>query len=118
MTNEEELIDYAEEKGLIMLGWIHTHPSQTCFMSSMDLHTHSSYQVISPEAIAIVCAPKHDPNFGIFRLTNPPGLQIVLQCKERGFHPHNSDIPIDKNIVDQGHVILDNNMGLDVIDLR
>jgi len=84
----------------------------------MDLHTHSSYQVISPEAIAIVCAPKHDPNFGIFRLTNPPGLQIVLQCKERGFHPHNSNLPIDKNIVDQGHVILDKNMELDVIDLR
>ncbi|CAG8662665.1 uncharacterized protein OCT59_012157 [Rhizophagus irregularis] len=118
MTNEEELIDYAEERGLIMLGWIHTHPSQTCFMSSMDLHTHSSYQVISPEAIAIVCAPRHDPNFGIFRLTNPPGLQIVLGCTERGFHPHKSDLPIDKNIVDQGHVILEKNMELNVIDLR
>ncbi|CAI2165086.1 10172_t:CDS:10 [Funneliformis geosporum] len=96
MTNEEELIEYAEEKGLMLQGWIHTHPSQTCFMSSMDLHTHSSYQVISPEAIAIVCAPRHEPNFGIFRLTNPPGLQTVLQCTQRGFHPHNSNLPIDK----------------------
>lgn len=25
MTNEEELIDYAEERGLIMLGWIHVN---------------------------------------------------------------------------------------------
>ncbi|CAG8696404.1 16808_t:CDS:2, partial [Funneliformis caledonium] len=96
MTNEEELIEYAEEKGLMLQGWIHTHPSQTCFMSSMDLHTHSSYQVISPEAIAIVCAPRHNPNFGIFRLTNPPGLQTVLQCTQRGFHPHDSNLPIDK----------------------
>ena len=25
MTNEEELIDYAEDRGLIMLGWIHVN---------------------------------------------------------------------------------------------
>ena len=37
-----------------------THPSQTSFMSSVDLHTHCSYQLIMPEAIAIVCSPKFD----------------------------------------------------------
>ena len=36
-----------------------THPSQTSFMSSVDLHTHCSYQLILPEAIAIVCSPKY-----------------------------------------------------------
>ncbi|RHZ87007.1 hypothetical protein Glove_41g118 [Diversispora epigaea] len=117
MTNEEELIEYQELHGLMMLGWIHTHPSQTCFMSSMDLHTHSSYQVISPEAIAIVCSPKHNPNFGIFRLTNPPGLQTVLQCTERGFHPHDSDSLIEKEISFQGHVEM-KQMNLEVVDLR
>ena len=35
-----------------------THPSQTAFMSSVDLHTHCSYQIMLDEAIAIVCAPK------------------------------------------------------------
>ncbi|KAJ0095411.1 hypothetical protein Patl1_16130 [Pistacia atlantica] len=34
-----------------------THPSQSCFMSSIDLHTHYSYQVMVPEAFAIVVAP-------------------------------------------------------------
>lgn len=29
-------------------------------MSSVDLHTHCSYQLMLPEAIAIVCAPSHD----------------------------------------------------------
>lgn len=46
---------------------IHTHPTQSCFMSSLDLHTHASYQVMLAEAVAIVCAPNHDPSFGIFR---------------------------------------------------
>ncbi|KAF9587059.1 hypothetical protein IFM89_039745 [Coptis chinensis] len=35
-----------------------THPSQSCFMSSIDLHTHYSYQIMLPEAVAIVMAPK------------------------------------------------------------
>ncbi|KAG0579254.1 hypothetical protein KC19_4G085600 [Ceratodon purpureus] len=43
--NEEELFGIQEQRGLFQLGWIHTHPKQTCFMSSVDLHTHYSYQV-------------------------------------------------------------------------
>lgn len=35
-----------------------THPTQTAFLSSVDLHTHCSYQMMMPEAIAIVCSPK------------------------------------------------------------
>jgi STAM-binding protein len=45
MLNEEELIDETVGKGRIMLGWIHTHPTQTCFLSSIDVHTHFPYQV-------------------------------------------------------------------------
>lgn len=57
--NEEELFDYQDQFNLITLGWIHTHPTQTAFLSSVDLHTHCSYQIMMPEAIAIVCAPKY-----------------------------------------------------------
>ncbi|CAH1764090.1 23711_t:CDS:10 [Entrophospora sp. SA101] len=117
MTNEEELLKYVERNGLLTLGWIHTHPTQTCFMSSMDLHTHSVYQVILPEAVAIVCAPSKSPNFGIFRLTNPPGLQTILQCVRRGFHPHNSNEKIDKEISSYGHVVMEK-IDLTVVDLR
>lgn len=56
-VNESELFDYCDAEDLMVLGWIHTHPTQTCFMSSRDLHTHSGYQVMMPESIAIVCAP-------------------------------------------------------------
>ncbi|XP_075521741.1 AMSH-like ubiquitin thioesterase 3 isoform X2 [Primulina tabacum] len=55
--NEEEIFEVQDERYLFPLGWIHTHPTQTCFMSSVDLHTHYSYQVMLQEAIAIVMAP-------------------------------------------------------------
>jgi STAM-binding protein len=56
-VNESALFDYCDSEDLMVLGWIHTHPTQTCFMSSRDLHTHCGYQVMMPESIAIVCAP-------------------------------------------------------------
>lgn len=61
-TNEGALFDYCDKEDLMVLGWIHTHPSQTCFMSSRDLHTHCGYQVMMPESIAIVCAPSKSPS--------------------------------------------------------
>ena len=60
MTNESELFDFVDGEDLMVLGWIHTHPTQTCFMSSRDLHTHCGYQVMMPESIAIVCAPSKE----------------------------------------------------------
>ncbi|RZC23234.1 AMSH-like ubiquitin thioesterase 2 [Glycine soja] len=56
-TNEEEVFKILNERSLYPEGWIHTHPSQSCFMSSVDLHTQYSYQMMIPEAFAIVLAP-------------------------------------------------------------
>jgi STAM-binding protein len=61
--NEEEFFDYCDKEELLVIGWIHTHPTQTCFMSSRDLHTHVGYQVMMPESIAIVCAPTKQPRY-------------------------------------------------------
>jgi STAM-binding protein len=61
-VNEGALFDYCDKEDLITLGWIHTHPTQTCFMSSRDLHTHAGYQVQLAESVAIVCAPRHEPS--------------------------------------------------------
>jgi STAM-binding protein len=60
--NESAFFDYCAAEDLMVLGWIHTHPTQTCFMSSRDLHTHCGYQIMMPESIAIVCAPSKDPS--------------------------------------------------------
>jgi STAM-binding protein len=86
--NEEDLFDIQDKHDLLTFGWIHvsfifikdtqqskrffniylsfffcnqTHPTQSCFLSSVDLHTHCSYQLMLPEAIAIVCAPSQRP---------------------------------------------------------
>jgi proteasome lid subunit RPN8/RPN11 len=86
--NEDELFAYQEKHNLLTLGWIHTHPNHECFLSSVDLHTHLSYQFLLKEAVAIVVAPKYTPNFGVFSLTDPLGLTIIENCPQRGFHPH------------------------------
>lgn len=61
--NESAMFDYCDSEDLLMIGWIHTHPTQTCFMSSRDLHTQAGYQIMMPESIAIVCAPKFEPSY-------------------------------------------------------
>lgn len=99
MTDEDALLDYCLSKNLITLGWIHSHPSQSCFMSSMDTHTHASFQSTLPEAVAIVVAPRDTKQpYGAFRLTDDPargsGLELILACELRGFHPHEAAFPI------------------------
>ncbi|XP_014650482.1 PREDICTED: AMSH-like protease isoform X3 [Ceratotherium simum simum] len=89
VENVEELFSVQDQHDLLTLGWIHTHPTQTAFLSSVDLHTHCSYQLMLPEAIAIVCSPKHKDT-GIFRLTSA-GMLEVSTCKKKGFHPHTKD---------------------------
>ncbi|KAG2192298.1 hypothetical protein INT47_008235 [Mucor saturninus] len=115
--NEEDLFDIQDKHDLLTFGWIHTHPTQSCFLSSVDLHTHCSYQLMLPEAIAIVCAPSQTPNFGIFRLTDPPGLDIISNCKATpAFHPH-PDLPIYTAAEGDGHVGIAD-YDFTVLDLR
>ncbi|KAI3339476.1 hypothetical protein F4824DRAFT_45550 [Ustulina deusta] len=117
--NEATMLDYCMEEDLLMLGWIHTHPTQTCFMSSRDLHTQSGYQVMLPESIAIVCAPTSNPSYGIFRLTNPPGLSHILGCTQSStFHPHSIDNLYTEALHPPGHVYEHDSLDFYVQDIR
>ncbi|KAI9654729.1 MAG: hypothetical protein M1831_005316 [Alyxoria varia] len=122
--------DYEKSSGgtdLLILGWIHTHPSQSCFLSSADLHTHVWYQSSLPESIAAVCAPSQPTEYerwGVFRLTDPPGMGLVRSCKRTGlFHPHEG-VGNDGIFTDAagnwpaGHVIEHKNLEFEVADLR
>ncbi|KAK4611935.1 AMSH-like protease sst2 [Fulvia fulva] len=116
-AGDNALFDYCDSKNLLVCGWIHTHPSQSCFLSSRDLHTSSGYQVMLPEAIAIVCAPRHMPDWGVFRLTDPPGLPHVLDCKQSGlFHPHTEN-NLYTDALRPGHV-MEGPLEFEVVDLR
>ncbi|KAG8387978.1 hypothetical protein BUALT_Bualt02G0077300 [Buddleja alternifolia] len=117
-TNEEEIFEVQDKQSLFPLGWIHTHPTQSCFMSSIDVHTHYSYQIMLPESIAIVMAPRDSSRkHGIFRLTSG-GMTVIRQCPRRGFHSHDppSDgTPIYRHCTD---VYMNSSLKFDVIDLR
>lgn len=117
--NEEEIFEIQDSRSLFPLGWIHTHPSQTCFMSSVDLHTHYSYQIMLPEAIAIVMAPTDTASpHGIFHLSDPAGVSVIRNCQQRGFHPHEE--PEDGSPIYEhcSHVYMNANMKFDIVDLR
>lgn len=123
-TDEEGLFNYQDANDLFTLGWIHTHPSQTCFLSSVDVHTHCSYQIMLPEAIAIVLAPSKRPDWGAFRLTDPPGMKAIKECRQTGlFHPHEEteiyvDAVSDVERREAGHMKELHGMSFKVVDQR
>jgi len=89
-TREEDMWDFQDQYNGICLGWIHTHPTQTAFLSSVDLHTHYPYQCLMPESIAIVCSGKFN-EIGYFMLTPDHGMNVIGKCRQNGFHPHQTN---------------------------
>eukprot|EP00742_Colponemidia_sp_Colp-10_P007327 GILJ01007881.1.p1 GENE.GILJ01007881.1~~GILJ01007881.1.p1 ORF type:complete len:465 (+),score=60.60 GILJ01007881.1:101-1495(+) len=123
--DEIELFEVQEAKGLMTLGWIHTHPSQTCFLSSVDLHTQCGYQTMLPEAVAIVVAPTDtDKPYGFFRLTTDSnqvdGLHLIQSCPSTGFHQHGPPEASRKLFEDAAHVVVDwtSSREVELVDLR
>ncbi|RVW47330.1 AMSH-like ubiquitin thioesterase 2 [Vitis vinifera] len=136
--------------------YFQTHPSQSCFMSSIDLHTQYSYQVIDslkgeshvkcffrkqykgffnflemappsfntfqvmvPEAFAIVMAPTDTSrSYGIFRLSDPVGMSVLKDCPEEGFHHHNE--PADGGPIYEhcSNIYINSNLRFEIFDLR
>lgn len=113
-TAEHELFDTIDNLNLITLGWIHTHPSQTAFLSSIDLHTQFGFQIMVPEAIAIVCAPSKNEN-RTFILTPDYGIKTISECNQSGFHMHPNHPPVFEEC---DHVQEDPAIKLNLIDLR
>lgn len=112
-SNEEDLLIEQERLQLITVGWIHTHPSQRAFLSSVDLHTHAPYQKMLPEAIAIVVAPTFN-DIGTYSLSEY-GLESILRCRQSGFHPH----PNEASIYGEArHVRIDDSLSVEVVDFR
>jgi len=122
-TDENQIWEYCSARELMTLGWVHTHPTQTCFLSSMDLHTHCGYQSILDEAVAIVLSPSHSPSQGVFRLSHPtpPGLREVQKCRKTGFHPdhqRNGQQPGNGVYEECSHVRWTAAAAVKVVDLR
>ncbi|XP_050375330.1 AMSH-like ubiquitin thioesterase 2 isoform X2 [Argentina anserina] len=116
--NYEEVFAIQNEQSLFPVGWIHTHPSQSCFMSSVDLHTHYSCQIMVPEAFAIVMAPTDTSSYGIFRLTEPGGMGVLKECQETGFHTHQETADGSPIYEHCSNVYTNSNLRFEIFDLR
>ena len=112
MSDDVDVDLYLLETGLSVLGWIHSHPTQTAFLSSVDLHTQFGYQRLLPEAVAVVCAPRYGCNKWL-RLTEQ-GMKLIADCSSRGFHEHVSKSKLFHLALD----VMFNETSVQVIDMR
>jgi proteasome lid subunit RPN8/RPN11 len=88
-VDEIDVFNFHTHNELLPLGWIHTHPDFDCFLSSVDLHMQLGYQLILPEAISIVVAPKREKSIGMFNITKY-GMDVLGHCPDgTTFHAHN-----------------------------
>jgi len=92
MEGLEDVWDVHDREDIIFLGWIHTHPAYSVFLSSVDMHNQYEWQHMLPEALATVCSIK-DGVTGHLRLTEA-GLQEVGACSLTNFHPHTKEPPL------------------------
>ena len=120
-AGEDAVLAECLSAGVVTLGWIHSHPSQTAFLSAPDQHTHAGYQSLLPEAVAVVLAPRDAATAcaagcAAFSLSEA-GLALVLRCERRGHHPHN-DAPGEEAYGPARHVEWLAAAPLTVVDLR
>ncbi|CAK8672732.1 unnamed protein product [Clavelina lepadiformis] len=113
-TREEDMWDFQDQYNGICLGWIHSHPSQTAFLSSVDLHTHYPYQCLMPESVAIVCSGKFN-EVGYFMLTPDHGMNVIGNCRKIGFHPHPSNPALFEAC---DHVKVSSSQKVEIVDWR
>uniref|UniRef100_A0A8C1MLD2 STAM binding protein b n=1 Tax=Cyprinus carpio TaxID=7962 RepID=A0A8C1MLD2_CYPCA len=83
-----------------------THPTQTAFLSSADLHTHSySFRNFD---VNIFTIRVHLFRTGYLRLTDY-GMEEISTCTQKGFHPHPKEPPF---------TVSDINLTVSMLDLR
>lgn len=105
---------------LVQLGWIHTHPSQTAFLSSVDMHTQFGIQMLMPQAVAIVCSIKYNED-KFLKLTKM-GFDLVQKSLTEGvtqsmnFHSYNQKEQMQVDCRDL--MEFDNISRLEVVDQR
>uniref|UniRef100_A0A803LJA0 JAB1/MPN/MOV34 metalloenzyme domain-containing protein n=1 Tax=Chenopodium quinoa TaxID=63459 RepID=A0A803LJA0_CHEQI len=96
--HEEDIFNIQNDRSLLPVGWIH---------------------VMVPEAIAIVMAPTDKTrNYGIFRLTDPSGMNVLKECEEKGFHPHQESSDGRPLYEQCSHVYINPNLRFEIFDLR
>ena len=77
-----------------IVGWAHSHPSYTPFLSEDDIATQLRYQALWEESIAIVIDPemitKGDQGYAIFRISSSRESYYELESEIQGMSPRAS----------------------------
>lgn len=90
----------------------------------IPVHSDADSVIFFTSTVAIVIAPTaKNQRIGIFRLTDPPGLSIITNCRQgNDFHPHYEAGPLYVNASGgkEGHVLFmsPERLKARVIDLR
>jgi len=113
MEGLEDVWDVHDKENIIFLGWVHTHPAYSVYLSSVDMHNQYEWQHMLPEALAIVCSIK-DGVAGNLRLTQA-GMSEIGGCSLTNFHPHSKEPPLWE---EASHVEIDRNRRVVLKDLR
>ena len=111
---EEDIVNFHEKEGTLALGWIHTHPKQSSFLSSLDLHTQYCSEMQFAPAVAIVCAIEKNQT-GYFSLTGH-GRRVIRDCKKRGFHEHSQSESLYQS--NPSHLVMDRDADVILHDMR
>jgi len=83
-----EYFDFLCTNKLVQVGWIHTHPTQTNFLSSVDLHTQHKHVTLQgdPRGLAFVVSYKDKkPTWAAFR-ESEIGSYMLGKCRAEGHH--------------------------------
>eukprot|EP00969_Alexandrium_andersonii_P198419 8763266-Alexandrium_andersonii.AAC.1 len=88
--SEVRLQEYIEESGMYIQGWIHSHPTFSAFLSSIDAHMQHGLQALNPRAIAVVT--DGDDQAHVFRL-NMLGMTTCKNCTASGDAAHKHERP-------------------------
>ena len=79
------------DKTRVVVGWIHSHPTQSAYLSAEDLHTTRTLDAGSPGALAIVCSLREgdgQEDCKVLSLTQK-GRAVVDSCAHgTGQHKH------------------------------
>jgi len=113
MEGLEDVWDVHDKENIIFLGWVHTHPAYSVFLSSVDMHNQYEWQHMLPEALAIVCSIK-DSVVGNLRLSQA-GMAEIGGCSLTNFHPHSKEPPLWEEAT---HVEVDRTKKVVLKDLR
>jgi len=113
MEGLEDVWDVHDKENIIFLGWVHTHPAYSVFLSSVDMHNQYEWQHMLPEALAIVCSIK-DNLVGNLRLSQA-GMAEIGSCNLTNFHPHSKEPPLWEEAT---HVEVDRSQSVVLKDLR